>query len=430
VVLKRILPHLADAPRYVRLLLDEARLGAQLHHPGIAQVFELGTIDGHYCYAMEYVHGRDLRVVLERAAAVGTVFPVDHAVRIACELAGALHHAHECRGPQGEPLDIVHRDVSPSNVLISYEGAVKLVDFGIARAGTSSIQTAPGALKGKAGYMSPEQAQAAPVDRRTDVYALGIVLWEMLTGARLYDAANALQTSELVLSRLPHPPSTARPSRDCPAGLDAIVMRALAHSLEVRFRTARELQIELETLVRAHRLERSELALGDFMHALFGAEIRAPVHRGAARTTRTDLVALPKAAGPSDSWLSNEAPTHVRVADSMLSEAPTRPAPGGGSLASEAPTRVFRTARILAQAPFRLQLVVSMGLAALALTFLITTALRSCARESAPTVLPDAAPLVPPTERDPASSAPAVRPRTPVRDESTPSRRPVRRRER
>jgi eukaryotic-like serine/threonine-protein kinase len=429
VVLKRILPQLADTARYVRLLLDEARLGAHLQHPNIAQVFDLGLVDGQYCYAMEYVHGCDLRAVFERATAARVVFPVDHAVRIASELAAALHHAHECRGPQGEPLNIVHRDVSPSNVLISYDGAVKLVDFGVAKADTSSIQTPSGALKGKSGYMSPEQAQRAPVDRRTDVYALGIVLWEMLTGARLYDAANALGTSELVLSRLPQPPSTVRPRRDCPADLDAIVMRALAHSLEVRFQTARQLQVELEKLGRAHRLERSGLALGDFMHELFSAEVSA-AQRTAASTTRTDLVAVPMSSfsEPGESWLSN-APTDVRVADSMQSEAPTRPAPGAASLVSEAPTRVFRTARIRAQVPLQLQHVAAFGLAALALAFAITMALRSCASESTPTVLPDVAPLAP-AVREPVSSPPSVRPRNPVRDDSAPSRRPGRRRDR
>jgi len=185
VVLKKILPHLAAKPRYVRLFLDEAKLAASLDHPNIAQVHAIGQVDGAYCIAMEYVHGSDLKRVVARVAASGRPFPIDQAVRIVREVAAALHHAHERCGPDGTPLRIVHRDVSPSNIQISYDGAVKLIDFGVAKSEVSSIRTQTGTLKGKAGYMAPEQVQCGPVDRRTDVYALGIVLWELLSGRQL-----------------------------------------------------------------------------------------------------------------------------------------------------------------------------------------------------------------------------------------------------
>jgi len=327
VVLKKVLSHLADTPRYARLLIDEAKLGACLDHPNIVQVHDVGIVDGHYFYAMEYVDGCDLRTVLRRVDSTRGMFPIHHAVMIARDLASALHYAHNRRGPDGSPLNIVHRDVSTSNIQLSYDGTVKLLDFGIAKSDSSSIRTRTGLLKGKAGYMSPEQARCAPIDHRTDVYSLGIVLWEMLTGKRLYDAPNELLASQLILNRIPTRPSEVRPQRDCPPELDAIVMRALAHPVEDRYQSARQFQTELEELARVHRLNQSSIALSEYMHSLFDTEIRTSAQHDVATVTRTDLHAAPQGTPPgrddSTLWSFSEEPTRELTRES-IDEEPTR----------------------------------------------------------------------------------------------------------
>ncbi len=280
VVLKKIVPQLASDARHVRLFLDEARLAACLDHPNIVHVHDLGLVDTDYCYAMEYVHGATLSRVLERRE-----LPIAIAIQIARAVAAGLHHAHERRGHDGKPLDIVHRDVSPSNILISYEGVVKLIDFGIAKAANSSIRTVTGTVKGKPGYIAPEQTAGQSVDRRTDVFALGAVLWEMLTGLPLFETASV---AELAVHE-PPPPSSLR--RDCPPELDAIVRRALACAPDQRYQTAQELQRALEELARELRLDQSSLALAEHMHAAFGDESRRLEVPETSAVTRTDLIA-------------------------------------------------------------------------------------------------------------------------------------------
>src|SRR5262249_15119934 len=157
-------------------------------------------------FTMEYVHGQDLRRTLRRTARLGRQFPLEHAVNIGRNVAAALHYAHERRRPDGTLLDIVHRDVSPSNILISYDGAVKLVDCGVAKAATSSVKTRTGTLKGKISYMSPEQAKGSPIDRRSDLFSLGIVLWEMTTTQRLFKADNDLATIQMIVNANPIAP--------------------------------------------------------------------------------------------------------------------------------------------------------------------------------------------------------------------------------
>jgi serine/threonine-protein kinase len=176
--------------------MDEAKLVAGLDHPHIAFVYDMGSADGSHFFAMEYVHGKDLRSTLRRTALQKGQFPIGAAVQIARDVASALHHAHERRDADGKLLNIVHRDVSPSNVLVSYEGAVKLADFGVAKAASQSNKTRTGMLKGKVSYMSPEQAKGAPIDRRSDVFSLGIVLWEMITTHRLFRGLPAMTGEE------------------------------------------------------------------------------------------------------------------------------------------------------------------------------------------------------------------------------------------
>ncbi|HUJ62410.1 MAG TPA: serine/threonine-protein kinase [Kofleriaceae bacterium] len=295
VVLKKVLPSLAGNARFVQLFLDEARLAASLDHPNIAHVHDLGTVDGNYFFTMEYVHGRDLRSVLHRTATRELPLPTDQAVQIARAVASALHYAHG--------KGVVHRDVSPSNVLIAYEGMVKLLDFGVAKAATSTVQTRSGSLKGKVAYMSPEQAKGAGIDRRSDVFSTGIVLWEMLAARRLFKADNDLATIQLIIHQDAAPPSSVR--GDCPRELDRIVLRALAKSPDDRYQSAQELQRDLDELAREAKLDQSPIALAGHMATLFHAELEA-WQRAQARGISLAEHVIESSAGPPDDTADGE----------------------------------------------------------------------------------------------------------------------------
>lgn len=269
VVLKRVLPHFAENPRFIRSFLDEAKLVAGFDHPNIAHVYDMGMADGSYFFTMEFVHGVDLRTLLRRCHRERLPLSIALRVSIARNIASALHYAHERRGPDGM-LDIVHRDVSPSNIIVSYDGVPKLIDFGIAKAASSTIKTQTGALKGKVSYMSPEQARGAPIDRRTDVFALGIVLWEMVACRRLYKSDNEMATIQRIIYEPPPSPRTVR--GDCPPALERIVSRALQLDPAARYQTARELEVELEEFAVEHRLKHSSIELGAWTQQMFADE--------------------------------------------------------------------------------------------------------------------------------------------------------------
>jgi serine/threonine-protein kinase len=273
VVLKKILPRYAQNPRFVQLFLDEAKLAAGLDHPHIAHVYDMGRADGHYFFTMEYVHGQDLRSILRRSERTGKHVPVDVAVQLARNVASALHHAHERRRPDGSLLDIVHRDVSPSNILVSYDGATKLADFGVAKAASSSVRTRTGTLKGKVGYMSPEQARGAAIDRRSDIFSLGVVLWELVAIRRLFKSDNDLATIQSII-HMPPPPLTGERA-DCPAELDRVIARALDKDPATRYQSAQELQRDLEELAREHKLNQSSIAIAAYLADVFAPEIAA-----------------------------------------------------------------------------------------------------------------------------------------------------------
>src|SRR5437762_8741170 len=180
-VLKRILRDRASDVLFVRMFLDEARLAAQLQHPNIAQVYDIGKLGDSYFFTMEYVHGETVRALLHRAQGLRRTLPINSVLTIVAGAAAGLHHAHVRVGIDGRALDIVHRDVSPSNLMVSYEGSVKLVDFGVAKAADRMSETRSGTVKGKISYLSPEQCRGQSIDRRSDLFALGIVFWETLT---------------------------------------------------------------------------------------------------------------------------------------------------------------------------------------------------------------------------------------------------------
>jgi serine/threonine-protein kinase len=236
---KRILPTLAEDEELVRMFLDEARLVVQLDHPGVVPVHELGRQGAGYYIAMDYVAGLDLRALVDHARRRQTRLPVPLAAQVAWRVADALDHAHRRRDAAGAELRVVHRDVSPANVLVGFDGGVRLLDFGIAQA---AFRAGPdrAVLRGKFGYMSPEMVRGLPVDRRSDVFALGVVLHETLTGERLFTGPSELAVMERVRAAEVRPPSVR--NAEVPAALDAVVLRALAREPEARFAWASELR--------------------------------------------------------------------------------------------------------------------------------------------------------------------------------------------
>jgi serine/threonine protein kinase len=267
VVLKRIRPELARDQRFIRMFLDEARVVATLHHQHIVQVYDIGEANGEYFLAMEYVHGEDVRKILSNAARQRTHVPLGYALAIVSAAAAGLHYAHERRGVDKLPLNIVHRDVSPSNILVGYDGSLKVVDFGVASA-SMRPETRSGSLKGKLSYMAPEQCRGMQVDRRADVYGLGVVLYELATTTRMVKGENDYLVMEQIVHGKIAPPQTRRPG--LPAELSDIIMRALAADREQRFATADELRIALDQFATSSALTASTSAIAAYMRQQFG----------------------------------------------------------------------------------------------------------------------------------------------------------------
>jgi serine/threonine protein kinase len=249
VALKRILPHLSDNKEFLDMFVDEAKMVAGLAHPNIVQIYDLGRIEKSYYIAMEYVHGRDLRTIMKRAREKGLRMPLDLSLRVVSQVCAALEYAHRKKDERGRPMEIVHRDVSPQNILISFEGEVKLVDFGIAKAATKASNTDRGALRGKLLYMSPEQAWGRPIDRRSDVFSLGIVLYEMVTETKPFiGAGTELTILELVRQCVITAAREVNPR--VPEPLDRVIMKALAREPDDRYQDAGQMQRGLERFLR------------------------------------------------------------------------------------------------------------------------------------------------------------------------------------
>jgi len=249
-VIKKILGRLSQSSNFVEMFVREARIGALLNHPNIVQVFDFGNIDGHYFLAMEYVRGRDVLAIIRRLRDMQRQIPVAIAAHIAHEVATCLNYAHALTGPDGRSLGIVHRDVSPSNVMCLREGGVKLLDFGIASAvsDASVEQTEQGTFKGKLAYIAPERLRNEALDGRSDLYSLGVMLWEMLTRRRLFRGHSEAETFRNVLEMQIPPPSELRP--DIPRSLDLLVLRMLERDRDKRFQTGQAIAEELEDVLR------------------------------------------------------------------------------------------------------------------------------------------------------------------------------------
>jgi eukaryotic-like serine/threonine-protein kinase len=269
VVVKRMLPEPDEDGECLRAFLDEARLAACLSHQNIVQVFEAGRDDDGYFIVMEYLHGFDLDLVLSRLRARGKQLPIQHAISIVAGAAAGLHYAHERVGPDGRNLGVIHRDVSPSNLVVTFDGGVKLIDFGIARVDRRRHNTVPGVVKGKIGYMSPEQCAGLALDRRSDIYTLGILLYELTTLHSPFSSSDEYDVMTEVITSTPRPPSVRVPWY--PLALERIVMRCLSRPREARYQSALDLLLELEEVATSLRLPLSATALSGFMTEVFGS---------------------------------------------------------------------------------------------------------------------------------------------------------------
>jgi TonB family protein len=267
VAIKKILPSIAGDEEFLTMFADEAKLAAQLNHPNIVHIFDLGRIEsGGYFIAMEHVDGRDLRSILHLARDTGLRVPISLAVSIAAKIAAALDYAHRRRGDDGSDLHIVHRDVSPPNILVSTDGDIKLCDFGIAKAASKVSRTETGALKGKVPYMSPEQAWGKAVDQRSDIYSLGAVLFEMLAGHKLFRGDSDLDVLEKVRAGDVVAPSGL--NSEVPPALDAAVLKALAREPDDRYASACDLLRDLEAVLRTYEPASSSADLAVYVRHL------------------------------------------------------------------------------------------------------------------------------------------------------------------
>jgi len=325
VVLKLITPERANDQIAVQMFLDEARLAASLNHQNVAQVFEVGEDAGIHYLAMEYVHGQDLRALLAKAGSQGTRIPLELALTTVAGAAAGLHHAHERRAPDGSALGIVHRDVSPSNIMVGYDGAVKLLDFGIAKAASRSVETQSGIIKGKFAYMAPEQCRGREVDRRSDVFSLGIILYEISTQHRCFRADSDFDTMHRIVTG-----DVVRPTRIVPSyppALEAIVMKALAIDANQRYQSAGHLLEAIEAFAVVSRLSLSTMGLGRFMRDMFG-EVAEP-WVGSARNSQPMIAAKENTISSTDGR-SQAGPSP------MLPREPEPPEPSTGKLDDDA----------------------------------------------------------------------------------------------
>lgn len=303
VAIKRLHPHLAREPEFVEMFLDEARLAARIHHPNVVPIQEVGESDDGYYLVMDYIEGDTLARVLARAAKTQTQVPYGVTIRVMLDVLAGLHAAHEMKDDRGEPLQIVHRDVSPQNILVGVDGVARVVDFGVARAAARLSTTRSGQLKGKLAYMAPEQARGGAIDRRADLFACGIVLWEALATKRLFRGEGEAETLNRVLYDPIPPPSSARP--DVPKSLDELCMKALAREPDERFPTAQDFADELERVARALDSVGSVRDVAQCLEEVIGADLSQ--QRDAVRA-----------------WLARSEPSHVtgprqkRMLDSIV----------------------------------------------------------------------------------------------------------------
>lgn len=270
VVIKRILPHIAASPEFVSMLVQEAKLAVQLSHGNIAQIFDLGKIGDDYFMVMEYVDGDSLSHIARQLRQTAQCMPIPVALYIASEVANGLDYMHNKTDAQGKPLHIVHRDISPQNIIVSKAGTIKIIDFGIAKAASQVTTTDSGVVKGKFAYMSPEHVEGEKLDGRADIFSLGVILWELLTNQRLFKGKNNKETIQRVKRcRIPSPSGY---QSQIPKEVDRIVKKALSKNLKSRYQSAHDLQLDLIRTLVHHYPDFAPKDLQRFVQDLLAGE--------------------------------------------------------------------------------------------------------------------------------------------------------------
>ena len=271
ICIKRIRPHLSSQDNFLRMFLNEAKLAAQLNHPSIVQIYDLGRINESFFIAMEHIPGRDMSRIIPKAEGAKIPFPMIYALRIASSVCEGLYYAHTKTDAYGNPLHIVHRDITPENIIVTWDGTVKIVDFGIAKANTQIEQTQAGEIKGKLSYMSPEQAMGKSLDHRSDIFALGAVIYEWVTGYRLFTGENEMAILKSIIDGKIYPPSYFK--EDIPEEVERILMRALEKDRDRRYQTAWEMQFDIDTYLASCSFTPSNIHLSNFLKQIFDDEI-------------------------------------------------------------------------------------------------------------------------------------------------------------
>jgi serine/threonine protein kinase/cytochrome c-type biogenesis protein CcmH/NrfG len=270
VAIKRILPHLTDQPELVNAFIEEAKLAALLQHPNVVQIYDFGCIEGAYFLAMEHLFGRDLHSILAQSCEKGMPFGLEHGLYVVSKICEGMDYAHRLRDLQSNPLHLIHRDINPANVLVTYDGEVKIVDFGIAKAAGKSSKTREGLIKGKVAYMSPEQASGKPIDHRSDLFSTGVILYEILTGKAMFQGEDLEVLIAAQEARF-EPPESIKP--DLPPKVCDILHRALHKDPDLRYQSGAEMLADLEDCIHTSVFRLSIRTMAQYMKALFQEEI-------------------------------------------------------------------------------------------------------------------------------------------------------------
>jgi len=328
IVIKRIRPHLSKQGSFVKMFLNEAKLAAQINHPNIVQIYDLGKINESYFIAMEYIFGRDMRRIIPKADTKEIPFPMVYALKIASSVCEGLFYAHQKADIYGNPLNIVHRDITPENIFVSFDGTVKVLDFGIAKAANQIEQTKAGEIKGKLSYMSPEQCMGKPLDCRSDIFSLGTVLYEWITGFKLFTGESEVAILKNITEGKIYKPSYFK--SDIPDAVEAILMKALEKDRDKRYQTAWEMQYDLDQFLSQNEFTPSNIHLSNFLRQLFLDEMEDEKARLAQASPALDSSSPPPPPpGDPEEVLSGVEliPTNAQVEVSL----PTQVARGGSS---------------------------------------------------------------------------------------------------
>ncbi len=323
VVIKRILPTYSEDEAFVTMFIDEARIAARLHHPNIVQIYDFDRCDDFYYIAMEYVNGRDLRKVLDRGIRTGKRITPVRTAQILADIAAGLKHAHEATSDDGQPLNIVHRDVSPHNIMLAFSGEAKILDFGIAKAAARSTRTRAGTVKGKCSYMSPEQARGRPLDGRSDLFALCAIGWEMLTGRKLFQGESDFEILNHVMSQEVPAPSSL--NGEVPPDLDAILLRGLERDLDRRYPDMATLERDLRNFIFRNARGLDEVAVGPYLQDLFADELDRGTSTQVPSTSPPQATRTPEPAAAPQTPESVPVPEPAAPSAAAAPEPPARP---------------------------------------------------------------------------------------------------------